>query len=108
MKIFEQLQDFNPIHKREVQFADKTLTFYFREQSADEAENFSQSITGDKKKDKGARNRYLAAVVCEEDGTLGTAADFGKLPNGLANALQEIAMEINGLGEKAKADAKNE
>lgn len=108
MKIFDQLTDFNPIHKRDVEFGGKTLTFYFREQSADEAESFAQSVTGDKKKDKGTRNRYLAMTVVDEDGAKGTPEDFGKLPNALANELQKVAMEVNGLGEDAKEKAKNE
>ena len=93
---------------REVAYKGKTKVFRFRELTADEAEGIFLSVDSDPKKNKGLRNRIVAKVVVDADGNQAfKEADVGKLPNELANELQKIALEVNGIGEKAEQEAKN-
>ena len=96
------------IVNREVSYKGKTKTFRFRELTADEAEGIFLSVDADPKKNKGLRNRIVSKVVVDADGNQAfKEADVGKLPNELANELQKIALEVNGIGDKAEQEAKN-
>lgn len=104
------LSDFlgETIVEREVTYKGKTKTFRFRELTADEAEGIFLGVDPDPKKNKGLRNKIVAKVVIDTDGNQAfKEADVGKLPNGFANELQRIALEVNGIGEKAEGEAKN-
>lgn len=104
------LSDFigETIVEREVTYKGKTKTFRFRELTADEAEGIFLGVDTDPKKNKGLRNKIVAKVVVDTDGNQALKeADVGKLPNGFANELQRIALEVNGIGEKAEGEAKN-
>jgi hypothetical protein len=112
MSIFDDLSDFiGKTHQpRNIDFKGNTKEFFFRELTADEAEDFFGSIdTKDPKKNKGLRNRILAKVVCNKDGDpLMTEKEAGKLPNDLANRLQAAALEVNGLAPTSQEEAKKE
>lgn len=111
MSLYDDLNDFigESFIARDITFKNKTRKFYFKELLADEAEEFFSKIDKDAKKNKGLRNRLLALTVC--DGTGKTAlseAEAGKLPNELANKLQDAALEVNGLNKVAQEEAKKE
>jgi hypothetical protein len=94
---------------RDIEFKGKTRKFYFRQLMADEAEEFFSKIDKDPKKNKGLRNRLLSQIVCDEKGELTLKPeDAGKLPNELANKLQDAALEANGLNKAGQDAAKNE
>ena len=111
MSLIENLSDFiGPgVVARDVEYKGKTRTFHFRELRADEAEALFINVDKDPKKNKGLRNRVLAATLANEDGSAAcTTEEAGKLPNELASLLQTAALDVNGLGAKADDDAKNE
>jgi hypothetical protein len=111
MSLITELADFvGPgVITREVEYKGKTRSFHFHELKADEAEALFLGMDTDPKKNKGLRNRILAATLCNEDGTPAITKDeAGKLPNDLANKLQTVALEVNGLAAKASEEAKNE
>lgn len=106
MSILSDLQEFAaaPVAK-EITHNGKTKTFYFKELSADEAENLFDIATEDgktdKKKTKGLDNRILAATLCNAAGaTEVTPDEIGKLPAAFRRKLATEAMEVNGLGAK--------
>jgi hypothetical protein len=95
--------------EREVEFKGKKFTFHFRELSADEAETLFLSVDADPKKNKGLRNKIISKVLVTETGEPAfKPEEAGKLPNELANILNSIALEINGVGNKAAEEAKND
>lgn len=111
MSFLDSIADFigSTITEREVEYKGKTRTFRFRELQADEAEKIFLNVHKDPAKNLGVRNRLLAATLVNADGTQAcTAADIGKLPNELVSALQNIALDVNGLGAKAEDEGKNE
>ena len=112
MSLFDELSEFigASFVSREITFKDKTRTFHLRELSADEAEGFFSGVDAkDQKKNKGLRNRLLALAVCDANGKAAlTEEQAGKLPNELANKLQDAALEVNGLNKAAEAEAKKE
>lgn len=111
MSLFDELTDFigTTFVAREIEFKEKTKTFYFRELSADDAEDFFGKVDKDAKKNKGLRNRLLAMIVCDADGKPALKEEqAGKLPNDLANKLQDAALEVNGLNKTAQDAAKKE
>lgn len=111
MKLFDQLEKFNPIHARTLDYQGETLTFHIREMSADETESLFMNVATGKQaneKNKGLRNRILAMCVVDEDGTRADAKLFGKLPNEIANKLQALAFEVNGIGQDAKKETEEE
>lgn len=111
MSLFEELSDFigSTFQARDIEFKGKTKKFFFRELSADQAEELFGSVSDDPKKNKGLRNRVLARIVVDEHGndTL-SEKEAGKLPNDLANKLQAAALEVNGVGQKADEAAKKD
>jgi hypothetical protein len=95
--------------EREVMIGKTVKKVWFRELSADDAEEFFGKVDKDPKKNKGLRNRLLSKIVCAADGSPALSeAEAGRLSNQAANALQKIALEVNGLGESAQETAKNE
>jgi hypothetical protein len=111
MSLFDELSDFigASFVSREITFKNKTRLFNFRELSADEAEEFFAKVDKDQKKNKGLRNRLLALTVSDDKGKPAlTEEQAGKLPNELANKLQDAALEVNGLNKAAEAEAKKE
>lgn len=112
MSLFDEISEFigKTFVEREIELKDKKKVFYFREMSADEAEDFFAKIDAkDAKKNKGLRNRLLAAVVCDSEGKPAlTEEQAGKLPNDLANKLQDASLEANGLNKAAQDAAKKE
>jgi len=97
------------VTKREVTFKGKTREFHFRELSSDEAESLFLNVDSDPKKNKGLRNRIISKVLVTESGEAAfTEKEAGKLPNELANQLNSVALEINGVGKKAEEEAKND
>lgn len=111
MSLYDDLAEFigNSFIARDITFKGKTKTFYFRELSADEAEEFFAKVDKDPKKNKGLRNRLLALTVCDDKGKQAlTEEQAGKLPTLLANDLQDAALEVNGLNKKAEEEAKKE
>jgi hypothetical protein len=111
MSLFDELSEFiGESHvAREITFKNKTRTFHFRELNAGEAEDFFAAVDKDPKKNKGLRNRLLAKVVCDEKGGDAlTEKEAAKLPNDLANKLQDAALEVNGMNQKGQDDAKKE
>ena len=111
MSLITELAEFigPTVVAREVEFKGNTRTFHFRELQADEAEGIFLGIDADPKKNKGLRNRILAATLCDADGKPAITKDeAGKLPNDLANKLQTAALDVNGLSAKAAEEAKNE
>lgn len=111
MSLYDDLAEFigESFVARDITFKDKTRKFYFREMSADEAEEFFAKIDKDPKKNKGLRNRLIALVVCDDNGKPALSEDqAGKLPTELANKLQDAALEVNGLNKKAEDEAKKE
>lgn len=104
------LSDFigTTVVEREVEFKGKKRTFYFRELSADEAEAIFLNADADPKKNKGLRNKIISKVVVNENGEQAfKPEEAGKLPNDLSNALNTIALDVNGMGKKAEDEAKN-
>lgn len=100
--------DTTPI-AREVEFKGKTKTFHFRELGADEAETLFLGVDADPKKNKGIRNRIISKIVVTENGEMAfKPEEAGKIPNQLANELNRIALEVNGVGEKATEEEKND
>jgi hypothetical protein len=94
---------------REVEFKGKKKTFHFRELGADEAEGLFLGVDADPKKNKGLRNRIISKIVVTEGGELAfKPEEAGKLPNELANLLNSIALELNGVGKAAAEEAKND
>ncbi len=81
------------------------VTFVFRKLGAGEAESLFEGVKKDGR-NKGLRNRVIAAIVSAKspDGEEipCTAEDAKQITNELANELQTIALEVNGLagGEK--------
>jgi hypothetical protein len=111
MALYDELIDFigSTFVSRDIEFKGKTKTFNLRELSADDAEEFFAKVDKDPKKNKGLRNRLLALVVCDAEGKAAlTEEQAGKLPNELANKLQDAAFEVNGLNKAAQAEAKKE
>lgn len=111
MNLLEDLSDFigSPIVTRDVEFKGKTRTFNFRELSAGEAEGLFLGIDADPKKNAGLRNRILQMALCDAAGAaVITEKDAAKLPNELANKLQAIVLEVNGIGKTAEGDAKKD
>jgi hypothetical protein len=111
MSLFEELAEFiGPTHqKKSITHKGSSRDFYFRELSADVAEELFGAVDKDPKKNKGLRNRILAKIVCNEDGSDAlTEKEAGRLPIDLANKLQTAALEVNGLGAAAEEAAKNE
>lgn len=111
MSLYDDLHDFigESFIARDITFKDKTRTFHFKELLADEAEEFFGKIDKDAKKNKGLRNRLLALTLCDEKGKPAISeAEAGKLPNELANKLQDAALEVNGLNKTAQEEAKKE
>lgn len=112
MSLYDDLSDFigDAFVSRDITFKGKTKTFYFRELLADEAEDFLGGIDAkDAKKNKGLRNRLLALVIADEKGKPALSVEHaGKLPNELANKLQDAALEVNGLNKSAQDEAKKE
>ena len=99
--------DLTPI-ARDVTYKGNTKTFYFRELGADEAETLFLGVDSDPKKNKGLRNKIISQIVVTESGEKALKPEeAGKLPNELANALNAVALEINGVGNKAAEQAKN-
>lgn len=95
--------------QREITYKGKKKTFYFRELGADEAEALFLGVDSDPKKNKGLRNKIIAQIVVTESGEKAfKVEDAGKLPNELANALNAVALEVNGVGNKAAEEAKND
>lgn len=89
---------------REITHKGNTRTFHFRELSAGEAEDLFLGTAEDGKIKKGTRAKIIAAIWCDEAGEpAATAADVAKLPNSLAQKLQDIALEVN-QGEKAEVE----
>jgi hypothetical protein len=100
--------DTTPI-EREVTYKGKTKVFHFRELGADEAETLFLGVDSDPKKNKGLRNKIISQIVVTENGEKAfKVEDAGKLPNELANALNAVALEVNGVGKKAEEEAKND
>jgi hypothetical protein len=94
--------------ERDIEFKGKTKKFHYRELSADEAESLFLGVDADPKKNKGLRNKILSQVIVTEAGEKALKPEeAGKLPNELANILNAIALEINGVGKKAEDEAKN-
>jgi hypothetical protein len=111
MSLYDELAEFigTTFVGRDIEFKGKTKTFYFRELSADDAEEFFGKVDKDAKKNKGLRNRLLAMIVCDDKGNAALNAEqAGKLPNDLANKLQDAALEVNGLNKAAQDAAKKE
>jgi hypothetical protein len=111
MSLYEELAEFigEAFVSRDITFKGKTRSFNFRELSADQAEEFFGKVDKDQKKNKGLRNRLLALVVCDSKGEAAlTEEQAGKLPNELANKLQDAALEVNGLNKTAEDAAKKE
>lgn len=112
MSLYDELSEFigQTFVEREIEFKGKKKLFYFREMSADEAEDFFGKVDAkDQKKNKGLRNRLLAAIVCDGEGKSAlTDEQAGKLPNDLANKLQDASLEVNGLNKAAQDAAKKE
>jgi hypothetical protein len=95
--------------EREVTIGKTVKKLWFRQLSADDAEEFFGKVDKDPKKNKGLRNRLLAKIVCAADGSPAlTEAEAGKLSNQAANALQRIALEVNGISDTAQDEAKKE
>ena len=95
---------------KSVTFNGQEVPCFFRELSADQAEDLFGGIDADPKKNKGLRNRVIASILCNQDGTPAlTAAEAGTLKLDLANKIQQAALEVNGFGksEEAEAAAKN-
>lgn len=111
MSLYDDLKDFiGPTFvSKDIEFKGNTRTFYFRDLVADEAEDFFAKVdTKDGKKNKGLRNRLIAMILCDAKGNVALSeAEAGKLPNGLANKLQDAALEVNGLNKTAEDAAKN-
>jgi hypothetical protein len=94
---------------RDIEFKGRTHKFYFRLLMADEAEEFFSNIDKDPKKNRGLRNRLLSKIICDDKGGLTLKPEeAGKLPNELANKLQDAALEVNGLNKAGQDAAKNE
>lgn len=95
------LKDFigETIVPHDVERKGKTLTFYFAEISAEEAEDLFSGISQtDPKKNKGLRSRVIATIVRNKDGSRAfTSAEANTLPLWLANKLQEFALQVNSL-----------
>jgi hypothetical protein len=110
MSLFEQLNELmGPNHvARTVTVGGKETTVYFRQLTADAAEEFFAQVDKDPKKNKGLRNKIIAKVVCDENGADSISEkEAGKLPNQVANELQKVALDVNGLSAKAQEEAKN-
>lgn len=111
MSLYDEISEFigQTFVEREIEFKGKKKPFYFRELSADEAEDFFAKVDKDAKKNKGLRNRLLAMIVCGSDGKAAlTEEQAGKLPNDLANKLQDASLDVNGLNKAAQDAAKKE
>jgi hypothetical protein len=111
MSLIQDLSDFigTGINEREIEYKGKTRTFYFRDIPADDAEKLFLNVDKDPKKNKGLRNRVLAATIVDAEGnTALTEKEAGQLPNELANKLQTEALKILGLTPEAAEEAKNE
>lgn len=60
----------------------------------------------DPEKAKKMRDKFLASVLTNEEGTLKmTEAETTLIEVGLANKLEKLAIEVNGLNQKAAEDA---
>jgi len=97
------------IAARVIKYKGNEKEFHFRELNGDEAETaFGEVSKDDASKNKGLRNRILAATWCDPDGNpIATAEEIGaQVPVGLANKLQQAALDVNGLIED-EADVKN-
>lgn len=99
-----------PIATRSITVNGKEETFHIRELSADESASifdvFDDAQKLDKKRAKGLRNKIISTCIVDEEGNpIGDATAAGKIPVRLANQLQKIAMEVNGLGPNAVEDA---
>lgn len=111
MSLYDDLSEFigESFVSRDITFKGKTRQFFIRELSADEAEDFFAKVDKDQKKNKGLRNRLLALAICDDKGKSAlTEEQAGKLPNELANKLQDAALEVNGLNKAAEDAAKKE
>lgn len=98
----------NPVVSRSVEYRGKTKPMHFRELSAGEAEDLFLGLSADPKASKGLRDRMIAACVCDAEGKpLMDEAEAAKLPNAFSTVLQSICIEVNGLSDTAKAEAKN-
>lgn len=110
MSIFADLKDFigSTVTARDVEYKGNTRSFNFRELTAAEAETLFLGVDSDPKKNKGLRNRVISKIVVDAEGNPAlTESEAGALPNELANAIQKIALEVNGIGG-SKEEAKNE
>lgn len=110
MSFAQQFADLigSPVVSRDVQYRGKTKALHFRELSAGEAEDLFLGLSNDPKASKGLRARMIAACVCDADGKpLMNEAEAARLPNAFSAALQAICIDVNGLSEEGKADAKN-
>ena len=88
----------------------ENVTFVFRKLMAGEAETLFSGVKKDGT-NKGLRNRVIAAVVSvksEEGEVACTVEDAKNITNELANKLQTIALEVNGLGGGEKKDSEDE
>lgn len=108
MSIFAQLEHYcgGSVIPRELTYKGKTETFYFRDLGADEAEDFFSQFDAEKKT-KHLRSKIIAKILCTKDGGDAiTEAEAGKLATAFATDLQAVCFEVNGIGDKAEADAK--
>jgi hypothetical protein len=107
MSVLDELNDLagDVVVPRDVEHKGKTKTFFFRELSSETAENvfdiFDDSGKVSKAKAKGMRNRIIAEVLCNEDGSAAvTEKEIAARPASLTEKLQSIALEVNGVGVK--------
>lgn len=95
---------------RDIEHKGKTRTFHFAEISSEEAEELFIGVSKtDEKKNKGLRAKIIASVVRDEKGAKAfTVEEANKLPLWLVTRLQEEALDVNGLNEQKKDEAKKE
>lgn len=117
MSLYDDLKEFigDTVVTREVEFKGKKKEFHFLELGAGESEDFFLGIEKEKKKikddldkNRGLRSKVLEKILCTKDGKPAiTAEEADAIPLKLANTLQEIALDVNGLTQKAQEEAKN-
>lgn len=97
--------------EREITFRGLTRTFTIKELSEEEASRVfdihDKQGKRDQEKAKNVRAKIIAGCVQDQYG----AIDFDrakKLPNQLANLLQDEALDVNGFGKKDGDEAKDD
>lgn len=111
MSFFATLNDAvgSTVEAHDVEIAGKPVKVFFRQLMADEAEQFFLKVDkNDPKKNVGMRNQIIAKVVCDAEGLpCITPEEVGKLPNKVADALQDIALKVNTVKKDKPDEPKN-